>query len=182
MPPQMRRRHSIDQVSLHLSPAAPPTDLHLRGAKKGSAKSERRKLRSGDFSTVDLDVVPDADGENTPFGSLTVTEPKTEKSHGLNTHTTYVCDGRKATGQQVLVERRYTDFVSLQGAIRRQYPALKGILPAVPEKKVLGKFKSSFIEKRRLGLQDFLEAVVANQANYRFLARYLNTFMDAPAV
>ena len=172
----------MDHASPRPQAVSSPADPHLRGAKKGSAKSERRKLRSGDFSAVDVDAVAAADGENSPFASLTVTEPKTEKSHGLNTHTTYVCDGRKATGQRVLVERRYTDFVGLQAAIRKQYPALKSIHPAVPEKKMLGKFKSSFIEKRRLGLQDFLGAVVANQANYRFLARYLNTFMNAPAL
>jgi len=36
-------------------------------------------------------------------------------------------------------------------------------LPALPEKKILGKFKASFIEKRRSALEDFLTYIVKNQ-------------------
>jgi hypothetical protein len=59
----------------------------------------------------------------------------------------------------------------------KHYPALHEVLPALPEKKVLGQFKDSFLQKRKEGLQEFLSAVVAQQRSYHWLPRYLHHFM-----
>lgn len=87
--------------------------------------------------------------------------------------------GRRQQERLIETQRRYTDFQALRKHICKQYPALHEVLPALPEKKVLGKFKASFLENRREGLQRFLAAVVTQQPSYRFLPRYLHRFMSA---
>lgn len=121
-------------------------------------------------------------GVDTPFSSVRVEEPRMQKSGNIfSTHTTYLCVGVLATGEELRAERRYTDFLALQTCLRKQYPALRDELPALPEKKILGKFKSSFVEKRRVGLEAFLLATCETQPAYRFISRFLHRFFSEPS-
>jgi hypothetical protein len=116
-------------------------------------------------------------GVDTPFSSVRVEEPRMHKSANIfTTHTTYLCVGLKASGETLRAERRYTDFLALQTCLRKQYPALREVLPALPEKKILGKFKSTFVERRRVGLEAFLLATCETQPSYRFISRFLHRF------
>eukprot|EP00041_Stephanoeca_diplocostata_P022100 m.523859 g.523859 ORF g.523859 m.523859 type:complete len:624 (-) comp21981_c0_seq1:135-2006(-) len=116
---------------------------------------------------------------DTQFVSISVSAPRTNKTANIfATHTTYRVAAVRVTGDEVVVERRYNDFLALQTSLRKQYPNLRTILPALPEKKILGKFKSSFVEKRRVGLEAFVTAVKDNQRQYRFIARFLNRFVS----
>lgn len=68
---------------------------------------------------------------------------------------------------RAVVHRRYTDFERLDDMLRREHelrpnPQIRS-LPYLPEKKVLGKFKASFIEQRRSGLEEYLTFIVKNQ-------------------
>ena len=47
------------------------------------------------------------------------------------------------------VDRRYSDFVWLREELAKTYPAI--IIPALPEKAVLGNMESSFVEARKRG-------------------------------
>lgn len=58
------------------------------------------------------------------------------------------------------VDRRYSDFVWLREELAKTYPAI--IIPALPEKAVLGNMESSFVEARKRGLQKFLTKVAGN--------------------
>lgn len=175
------RNSSLGSQQSHQSVSMNSSGIENELRRHETVQSERRKLRSGDFSDANIYEAGVADDDGERFVSVSVSEPRTEKSGLLNanTHTTYVCVGLSRTGEKNLVERRYTDFVSLQSALRKQYPALKRVLPAIPEKKLLGKFKPAFIEKRRLGLEAFLTAVVENQSQHVIVARCLNRFMTA---
>jgi len=67
----------------------------------------------------------------------------------------------------VVVHRRYTDFEKLDDWLRRRHEAFPtsqiGSLPFLPEKKILGKFKASFVEQRRSALEEYLTYIVKNQ-------------------
>lgn len=84
--------------------------------------------------------------------------------------------GTKGTGPQVEAERRYSDFRTLRKVLCKQYPALKRVLPDMPEKKLFGNKRASFVEKRRAGLQEFLKAAIEIQGEYHFVARFLHKF------
>ena len=58
------------------------------------------------------------------------------------------------------VERRYSDFAWLRDEMGKDYPGL--IIPALPEKQILGTFEQQFIEARKRGIQKFLNKVAAN--------------------
>ena len=127
-----------------------------------------------------------SEDELDPLVALEVT--KVERAgKRFATYMTYVIVGtiHSSSGgggeRAVEAHRRYTDFQALRKQICKQYPALHEVLPPLPEKKVLGKFKASFLEKRREGLQLFLAAVVTQQPSYRFLPRFLHRFMTAEA-
>jgi sorting nexin-1/2 len=53
--------------------------------------------------------------------------------------------------------RRYSDFLYLYNQLTNKYPGL--IIPPIPEKSTIHKFKTDFIEKRKVGLQMFLDCL-----------------------
>jgi hypothetical protein len=65
------------------------------------------------------------------------------------------------------VHRRYTDFEKLDDWLRKKHEESPNSqiesLPMLPEKKILGKFKASFIEERRSALEEYLTYIVKNQ-------------------
>ncbi len=42
-----------------------------------------------------------------------------------------------------------------------------------------GKFRPEFVEKRRVGLQAFVDALVAQQGTYHFVPAFLHRFLSA---
>ena len=66
-----------------------------------------------------------------------------------------------------MVHRRYTDFERLDEWLRRKHQVTPSSqiesLPELPEKRILGKFKASFIEQRRSALEEYLTFIVKNQ-------------------
>ena len=61
---------------------------------------------------------------------------------------------------EILVERRYSDFVWLSGELSRVAPGV--IIPALPEKQYIGSMLASFIETRRKALERFLLRIAAH--------------------
>ncbi|OAQ26496.1 Phox-like protein, partial [Linnemannia elongata AG-77] len=61
------------------------------------------------------------------------------------------------------VRKRYTDFVTLRAQLVETASGsiIRG-MPKLPPKKVVGKFRPAFVEKRRRELEYFLEWVVAH--------------------
>jgi hypothetical protein len=125
------------------------------------------------------DYFTEARKELAPLTSITVSQPRQARGAGVfTTYTAYLCTATTADNETLTAHRRYTDFQTLVLAICKQYPALKDVLPSLPEKKVLGKFKSSFVEKRRAGLEAFLAAALTQQHAYRFLSWFLYRFLQ----
>lgn len=60
------------------------------------------------------------------------------------------------------IYKRYSEFDALRRRLASEFTQARGALPPLPPKSVLGKFKPSFLEQRRLGLQYFLNCILLN--------------------
>ncbi|CAK7224243.1 hypothetical protein SBRCBS47491_005482 [Sporothrix bragantina] len=69
-----------------------------------------------------------------------------------------------AGGHSFCVYKRYSEFDTLRKRLLASFPQARGggALPPLPPKTVLGNFKPEFLEKRRLGLQYFLNCILLN--------------------
>ncbi|KAL1915505.1 uncharacterized protein VTP21DRAFT_6629 [Calcarisporiella thermophila] len=91
---------------------------------------------------------------------VTVGEPL-KVGDGYRGYIVYTCTVKNNTGANIVVRKRYSDFVALRNALLKQYPFLKKSgLPHLPPKRVVGKFNVKFIEHRRGELEYFLSYVL----------------------
>ncbi|CAK7229478.1 hypothetical protein SCUCBS95973_007236 [Sporothrix curviconia] len=69
-----------------------------------------------------------------------------------------------AAGHSFCVYKRYSEFDTLRRRLLASFPQARGggALPPLPPKTVLGNFRPEFLEKRRLGLQYFLNCILLN--------------------
>eukprot|EP00039_Didymoeca_costata_P011045 m.151718 g.151718 ORF g.151718 m.151718 type:complete len:350 (+) comp15043_c0_seq5:264-1313(+) len=177
-----RRFSDFDQPDMDI-PAA-KFGIHGAETASGGVLMRTQSDISGDVnidvaSSDNLYLFLEQQGFDEPFVSMEVAEPQTARTGNvLAVYTVYNVVGLKKSGEMIEAMRRYTDFQTLRKVLCRQYPALRELLPQLPEKKVIGKFKSAFLERRRAGLEQLLKSVVDHQRSYRFLARYLHRFMS----
>eukprot|EP00050_Salpingoeca_kvevrii_P021103 m.106386 g.106386 ORF g.106386 m.106386 type:complete len:198 (-) comp9177_c0_seq5:139-732(-) len=95
---------------------------------------------------------------------------------GIFAHTAYNVVGIREDAKEFHATRRYTDILTLRSALLRRCPELRLDLPELPEKKVIGKLRPAFIERRRAGLEQFLQSVISLQVKHPVLASYLERF------
>lgn len=97
---------------------------------------------------------------------ISVTDP-VPKGEGINTFICYkitsLIEYDDASGEpaiQCCVVRRFSDFVWLHDSLQSE---LRGLLiPALPDKAVMGRFSPEFVEERRRALQLFLVRVMSH--------------------
>lgn len=65
-------------------------------------------------------------------------------------------------GAVIQARKRYSEFVTLREQLRSTFPNFTAALPELPPKSVVSKFRPSFLEKRRKGLEYFLSCVLLN--------------------
>ena len=143
-------------------------------------------MQDGGGADSGWDALAELDSPRGPadiiFVSIKVSEPHTRMAPGGfkglgGGYTAYVCVGVTSDGKTLEAERRYSEFQTLRRAIGKYYPALAELLPELPEKKAFGRFRDSFVEKRRAGLEEFLEAMLEHQRSYRFLSQFMQRFL-----
>ncbi|KAK4167272.1 Phox homologous domain-containing protein [Cladorrhinum sp. PSN259] len=66
------------------------------------------------------------------------------------------------TGSKINIRKRYSEFDDLRKKLIQTFPNFEAAVPSLPPKSVLNKFKPKFLEKRRGGLQYFLNCILLN--------------------
>lgn len=66
------------------------------------------------------------------------------------------------TGAKINIRKRYSEFDDLRRKLVQTFPNFEAAVPVLPPKSVLNKFKPKFLEKRRAGLQYFLNCILLN--------------------
>ncbi|OJJ63130.1 hypothetical protein ASPSYDRAFT_55802 [Aspergillus sydowii CBS 593.65] len=81
---------------------------------------------------------------------------------GIGAYVVWNCKIRTLEGGIIPVRMRYSEFDDLRLQLVASFPHAKNALPSLPPKSVLFKFRPSFLESRRAGLEYFLNCVLLN--------------------
>ncbi|KAL2831819.1 PX domain protein [Aspergillus cavernicola] len=84
------------------------------------------------------------------------------KTGSIGAYVVWNCRIRTLEGGIITVRMRYSEFDDLRTKLFSSFPHAKNALPSLPPKSVLFKFRSSFLESRRVGLEYFLNCVLLN--------------------
>jgi hypothetical protein len=60
------------------------------------------------------------------------------------------------------IRKRYSEFDDFRYRLVQTFPGFEAAVPALPPKSVISKFRPRFLEKRRAGLQYFLNCILLN--------------------
>ncbi|KAI7215264.1 hypothetical protein KC333_g5545 [Hortaea werneckii] len=60
------------------------------------------------------------------------------------------------------LRKRYSEFDTLRTNLVRSFPHAEAMIPALPRKSFVSKFRPWFLEQRRLGLEHFLNCILLN--------------------
>ncbi|KAJ6442659.1 sorting nexin-like protein [Purpureocillium lavendulum] len=66
------------------------------------------------------------------------------------------------SGSYMNIRKRYSEFDDLRRQLMQSFPAFRAAVPELPPKSVISKFRPKFLEKRRAGLQYFLNCIMLN--------------------
>ncbi|KAM7196132.1 Phox homologous domain containing protein [Naviculisporaceae sp. PSN 640] len=65
-------------------------------------------------------------------------------------------------GSYMNIRKRYSEFDDLRRRLVQTFPNFEAAVPVLPPKSVISKFRPKFLEKRRAGLQYFLNCILLN--------------------
>ncbi|KAI1844579.1 hypothetical protein JX266_009252 [Neoarthrinium moseri] len=65
-------------------------------------------------------------------------------------------------GSFMNIRKRYSEFDDLRWRLIRTFPNFEAAVPELPPKSLISKFRPKFLEKRRAGLQYFLNCIMLN--------------------
>ncbi|KAK7208235.1 Phox homologous domain-containing protein [Myxozyma melibiosi] len=77
-------------------------------------------------------------------------------------YVSWLCVIETVESQSIRFRKRYSEFVSLQQLLLREFPHLRAAIPGLPPKSIISKFRPAFLEERRRGLEFFLSCIVLN--------------------
>ncbi|KAG6004621.1 hypothetical protein E4U21_000897 [Claviceps maximensis] len=60
------------------------------------------------------------------------------------------------------IRKRYSEFDDLRNKLIKTFPNFEAAVPPLPPKSLISKFRPKFLEKRRIGLQYFLNCILLN--------------------
>ncbi|KAI0402870.1 Phox homologous domain-containing protein [Xylaria palmicola] len=65
-------------------------------------------------------------------------------------------------GSFMNIRKRYSEFDGFRWRLMRTFPGFEAAVPELPPKSLISKFRPKFLEKRRAGLQYFLNCIMLN--------------------
>ncbi|KAL0935165.1 PX domain-containing protein YPT35 [Colletotrichum truncatum] len=65
-------------------------------------------------------------------------------------------------GSYMNIRKRYSEFDDLREKLVKSFPNFEAAVPPLPPKSVISKFRPRFLDKRRAGLQYFLNCIMLN--------------------
>lgn len=60
------------------------------------------------------------------------------------------------------INKRYSEFDQLRAELVKSFPQSESAIPALPRKSFISRYRPEFLEKRRVGLANFLNCVLLN--------------------
>ncbi|KAJ5140509.1 hypothetical protein N7448_003917 [Penicillium atrosanguineum] len=81
---------------------------------------------------------------------------------GVGAYVVWNCTVHTLDGGPMVVRLRYSEFDELRQRLVSSFPHARSALPALPPKSVLFRFRPTFLENRRVGLEYFLNCILLN--------------------
>jgi hypothetical protein len=86
---------------------------------------------------------------------------------GIGAYVVWHCTVETLKGGDMTIRKRYSEFDQLRADLVRAFPHAEAMIPQLPRKSVVSRFRPKFLEARKAGLSHFLKYV---------LIRYFTTF------
>ncbi|KAM5355199.1 hypothetical protein ACJ41O_001845 [Fusarium nematophilum] len=166
-------RPSID-TSNHAGPDAvspasitsPPYWLNVHGHQRSvSNMSAESVLPSGAITLRDNETSEHDDRNNACWAkSVEIVSHTIVNGSATNIGAFVVWNIRVETlnGSYMNIRKRYSEFDDFRIRLVQTFPGFEAAVPALPPKSVISKFRPRFLEKRRAGLQYFLNCILLN--------------------
>lgn len=146
-----------------ISGVVPPYWSHYRDASRSSQASLDQ---SGAIILEDHTEDPNSDTSRGLWAkSVTVDDyviVQGKSSVGAGAYVVWNCKIQTLEGGSMVIRMRYSEFDDLRQRLLAAFPHAQSALPALPPKSVLFKFRPSFLETRRIGLEYFLNCILLN--------------------
>ncbi|PHH88183.1 hypothetical protein CDD83_7873 [Cordyceps sp. RAO-2017] len=134
-------RRSASNLSVESVPPAGAITLRDNETSEHSDRNDACWARSVEI--VDYTVV---NGSATNIGAFVVWNVRVET---LN-------------GSFMNIRKRYSEFDELRAQLTQSFPSFEPAMPLLPPKSIISRFRPKFLEKRRAGLQYFLNCIILN--------------------
>ncbi|KAI1463986.1 Phox-like protein [Daldinia caldariorum] len=156
-----------------ISPVTPPpywinnnsnnnnNPLHARGVSSASVES----LPAGGITLLDNESNSlDDRGSACWAKSVEITDYVTVNGSATNIGAFVVWNIRVETlsGSYMNIRKRYSEFDDFRWRLVRTFPNFEAAVPELPPKSMISKFRPKFLERRRAGLQYFLNCILLN--------------------
>ncbi|KAJ5899880.1 hypothetical protein N7495_004624 [Penicillium taxi] len=131
---------------------------HERNASRASQSSLAQGITLEDHTEEDCETARGLWAQSVSIEDYVVVRGKS----GVGSYVVWNCTIQTLDGGPMVVRMRYSEFDELRRSLVTAFPHAKSALPALPPKSVFYKFRASFLESRRVGLEYFLNCVLLN--------------------
>ncbi|KAF2163971.1 hypothetical protein M409DRAFT_68212 [Zasmidium cellare ATCC 36951] len=81
---------------------------------------------------------------------------------GIGAYVVWHCTVSTLKGGDLCIRKRYSEFDRLREDLVRAFPHAEVMIPPLPRKSVVSRFRPKFLEQRKMGLEHFLNCVLLN--------------------
>lgn len=81
---------------------------------------------------------------------------------GIGAYIVWHCTVRTLKGGDLEIRKRYSEFDRLREDLVRSFPHAEQMIPLLPRKSVVSRFRPKFLEQRKAGLGHFLNCILLN--------------------
>ena len=81
---------------------------------------------------------------------------------GIGAYVVWHCTVETLKGGDMTIRKRYSEFDQLRENLVRAFPHAEAMIPELPRKSVVSRFRPRFLEARKAGLSHFLNCILLN--------------------
>ncbi|KAK3648809.1 PX domain-containing protein ypt35 [Elasticomyces elasticus] len=83
-------------------------------------------------------------------------------STGIGAYIVWTITIRTLYGGDIELNKRYSEFDQLRADLVASFPGAEAMIPKLPRKSVVSRFRPKFLDQRKAGLQQFLNCILLN--------------------
>lgn len=81
---------------------------------------------------------------------------------GIGAYVVWHCTVETLKGGDVTIRKRYSEFDQLRADLVRAFPHAEAMIPQLPRKSIVSRFRPKFLEARKAGLSHFINCILLN--------------------